>query len=121
MEDAQTKRAVTAKVPLPIYEEDLDAEEALDEFLSWTQDRGIDLWQHQEDALLALAAGDHVILGTPTGSGKSMVALGLLYLCLSAGKVAYYTAPIKALVSEKFFDLVEIGRASCRDRVSSPV
>lgn len=55
MEDAQTQRAVTAKVPLPVYEEDLDAEEALDEFLSWTQDRGIDLWQHQEDALLALA------------------------------------------------------------------
>ena len=108
MEDAQTQRAMTAKVPLPIYEEDLDAEEALDEFLSWTQGRGIDLWQHQEDALLALAAGDHVILGTPTGSGKSMVALGLLYLCLSAGKVAYYTAPIKALVSEKFFDLVDL-------------
>ena len=108
MEDAQTQRAVTAKVPLPVYEEDLDAEEALDEFLSWTQGRGIDLWQHQEDALLALAAGDHVILGTPTGSGKSMVALGLLYLCLSAGKVAYYTAPIKALVSEKFFDLVDL-------------
>ena len=108
MEDAQTQRAVTARVPLPIYDEDLDAEEALDEFLTWAEGRGIDLWQHQEDALLALAAGDHVILGTPTGSGKSMVALGLLYLCLSAGKVAYYTAPIKALVNEKFFDLVDL-------------
>ena len=108
MEDAQPQRAVPARVPLPIYDEDLDAEDALDEFLTWAEGRGIDLWQHQEDALLALAAGDHVILGTPTGSGKSMVALGLLYLCLSAGKVAYYTAPIKALVNEKFFDLVDL-------------
>lgn len=55
-----------------------------------------------------LAAGDHVILGTPTGSGKSLVALGMLFLGMAQGRRAYYTAPIKALVSEKFFDLVEV-------------
>lgn len=93
---------------LPIYSQDLSADEALDEFLRWVESRGITLWPHQEEALLSLAAGDHVILGTPTGSGKSMVALGLLYLALSAGKVAYYTAPIKALVNEKFFGLVDL-------------
>ena len=86
----------------------LDAEEALDRFLGWVADQGIELWPHQEEALLDLAAGDHVILGTPTGSGKSMVALGLAFLALATGHVAYYTAPIKALVSEKFFDLVEV-------------
>lgn len=86
----------------------LDGEEALDLFLSWTSSRGIDLWPHQEDALLSLAAGNHVILGTPTGSGKSLVALGLCFMALCTGGRAFYTAPIKALVSEKFFDLVDI-------------
>ncbi len=81
---------------------------AFERFLEWTGDRGIELWEHQEEALMDLAAGDHVILGTPTGSGKSLVALGMLFMTMAQGKRAYYTAPIKALVSEKFFDLVEV-------------
>ncbi len=83
-------------------------DEAFELFLDWTISRGIELWPHQEDALMNLAAGNHVILGTPTGSGKSMVALGMLFMALATGQRSYYTAPIKALVSEKFFDLVEL-------------
>ena len=83
-------------------------DEAFELFLDWTISRGIELWPHQEDALMNLAAGNHVILGTPTGSGKSMVALGMLFMALVTGRRSYYTAPIKALVSEKFFDLVEL-------------
>ncbi len=83
-------------------------DEAFELFLDWTMERGIELWPHQEDALMNLAAGNHVILGTPTGSGKSMVALGMLFMALCTGKRSFYTAPIKALVSEKFFDLVEL-------------
>ena len=86
----------------------LDPEESLDRFLQWVESRGIELWPHQEEALLSIAAGEHVILGTPTGSGKSMVALGMLFMAMAGDYTAYYTAPIKALVSEKFFDLVEI-------------
>ena len=86
----------------------LTPDEALERFLSWCEERGIELWPHQEEALMDLAAGDHVILGTPTGSGKSLVALGMLFLGMAQGRRAYYTAPIKALVSEKFFDLVEV-------------
>ena len=86
----------------------IGAEEALDLFLGWAESRGIELWPHQEEALLSLAAGDHLILGTPTGSGKSMVALGMCFMSVCTDRRAYYTAPIKALVSEKFFDLVEL-------------
>ena len=87
---------------------DIPAEEALDIFLGWVDDRGMTLWPHQEEALLSIAAGDHLILGTPTGSGKSMVALGLCFMSVCTDRRAYYTAPIKALVSEKFFDFVEL-------------
>lgn len=86
----------------------LPADEALVRYVDWVAARGIDLWAHQEDALMGLAVGDHVILGTPTGSGKSLVALGMCFMALCAGERAYYTAPIKALVSEKFFDLVDV-------------
>lgn len=83
-------------------------EDALDLFLSWVESQGIEPWPHQEEALLDLAAGDHVILGTPTGSGKSLVALGMCFCAVCTNRRAFYTAPIKALVSEKFFDLVHV-------------
>ena len=94
------------------YEDDpdfpLSPEDALERYLDWCAARGLELWEHQEEALMDLALGNHVVLGTPTGSGKSMVALGMCFMALCAGERAYYTAPIKALVSEKFFDLVDI-------------
>ena len=72
----------------------IDPEEALDLFLGWVESRGIELWDHQEEALLDIASGDHVILGTPTGSGKSMVALDLCFISICTDRRAYYTAPI---------------------------
>lgn len=86
----------------------IPAEDALELFLGWVESRGMQLWDHQEEALLDLASGGHVILGTPTGSGKSMVAVGLLFIANCTNRRAYYTAPIKALVSEKFFNLVDL-------------
>ena len=86
----------------------LTSEKAYERFIDWVAARGIDLWPHQEDALFALAAGSNVILGTPTGSGKSLVALGMMFMAMASGQRAYYTAPIKALVSEKFLYLVDI-------------
>jgi superfamily II DNA/RNA helicase len=82
-------------------------EEVLDRFVEWTADAGFSLYPAQEEALLELAAGRHVILNTPTGSGKSLVALGLHFKALCEGRRSFYTSPIKALASEKFFSLCD--------------
>lgn len=79
-----------------------------DTFTSWTTQRGISLYPAQEEASLGILAGDNVILATPTGSGKSMVANAAHFIALARGQRSFYTAPIKALVSEKFFALCEI-------------
>jgi superfamily II RNA helicase len=81
------------------------ADELLDEFLESVFDRGIDPYPAQEEAVLELLAGNNVILTTPTGSGKSLVAEAAHFAALRQGKTSVYTAPIKALVSEKFFAL----------------
>ncbi|MBI3217457.1 MAG: DUF3516 domain-containing protein [Mycobacterium sp.] len=77
-------------------------------FADWAQGNGTVLYPAQEEALIELVSGANVILATPTGSGKSLVATGALYAALAGGRRAYYTAPIKALVSEKFFALCEV-------------
>ncbi len=84
------------------------ADAAFDVFLDWAGERGFALYPAQEEAVLALAGGAHVVLATPTGSGKSLVAVAAHALALAEGRRSWYTAPIKALVSEKFFALVEI-------------
>ena len=87
----------------------LTADDIYERFFDWAIDvKGIEPWPHQEEAIMDILAGDHVILNTPTGSGKSLVALGMHFAALCTGRRSYYTAPIKALVSEKFFDLIEV-------------
>ena len=76
-------------------------------FAGWAKRQGLDLYPHQEEALIEVVTGANVILSTPTGSGKSLVAAGAHFAALAAGIRSYYTAPIKALVSEKFFALCE--------------
>jgi superfamily II RNA helicase len=80
-------------------------DDALDAVVAWAEGRGMALYPAQEEALIELASGANVILATPTGSGKSLVAAGAHLMALAAGIRSFYTAPIKALVSEKFFDL----------------
>ena len=87
---------------------DLVEEAVFDAFVAWAADRGISLYPAQEEAVLEIAADSHVILATPTGSGKSLVALGAHFSAMARGVRSYYTAPIKALVSEKFFALCEV-------------
>ncbi len=77
-------------------------------FADWAKDQGLSLYPHQEEAILEVVMGSNVILSTPTGSGKSLVATGAHFTALANGQRSYYTAPIKALVSEKFFALCEI-------------
>lgn len=80
-------------------------DDALDAFLAWASDSGLTLYAHQESAILELFAGHHVILDAPTGSGKSLVATAMHFKTFCELGRAWYTAPIKALVSEKFFEL----------------
>ena len=82
-----------------------DPEALFDAFAAWAAENGLDLYQAQEEALLEIVTGSNVILSTPTGSGKSLVALGAHVAALASGRRSFYTAPIKALVSEKFFEL----------------
>ena len=85
-----------------------DPAEVLDAFTTWAAEGGRPLYAHQEDAAFALATGDHVVLATPTGSGKSLVAMAGIVLARNQRRRAVWTAPIKALVAEKFFDLVDL-------------
>src|SRR5271170_2013270 len=82
-----------------------DPDAVFDAFAGWSERRGLALYPHQEEALIEVVSGANVILSTPTGSGKSLVAAGAHFAALADGRRTFYTAPIKALVSEKFFDL----------------
>jgi superfamily II RNA helicase len=79
-----------------------------DAFAGWAARQGLSLYPHQEEALIEVVSGANVILSTPTGSGKSLVAAGAHFAALAQGRRTFYTAPIKALVSEKFFALCEM-------------
>lgn len=80
----------------------------LDCFLEYTTSKRLTLYPAQEQAILELLDGHNVVLNTPTGSGKSLVAQALLFAALARGQRAVYTCPIKALVNEKWAGL-------CRD------
>lgn len=90
----------------------LGPDEIYDSFSAWATGSGRPLYPHQEEAALALVTGDNVVLATPTGSGKTMVAIAAMATALAnaprTGRRGWYTAPIKALVSEKFFEMTAV-------------
>ena len=85
-----------------------DPDAIFEAFVEWNAERGLTLYPAQEEALIEVVSGNNVILATPTGSGKSLVAAGAHFAALARDERSFYTAPIKALVSEKFFDLCAI-------------
>ncbi len=95
----------TSLVPyLERFAQEADAD-ILDLFLEWSQQMGLELYPAQEEAIIQLFSGANVVLSTPTGSGKSLVALALHFHGLAHQRRSYYTSPIKALVNEKFLAL----------------
>src|SRR3954467_6753521 len=76
--------------------------------VDWATEQGLELYPHQDEAVLELLGGANVVLATPTGSGKSLVAVAAHAAALARDEVTHYTPPIKALVSEKFFDLCAV-------------
>jgi superfamily II RNA helicase len=85
-----------------------DPDSVFDAFADWAERQGLSLYPHQEEALIEIVSGANVIVSSPTGSGKSLVAAGAHFAALAQGVRSFYTAPIKALVSEKFFALCEM-------------
>lgn len=85
-----------------------DPDEVYDALTGWVESQGLSMYPHQEEAVIELLGGSNVVLATPTGSGKSLVAVGAHAAALATDRVSFYTAPIKALVSEKFFALCEV-------------
>ncbi|HJO24138.1 MAG: DUF3516 domain-containing protein [Myxococcota bacterium] len=85
-----------------------EPEEILDRFLDWVHESGLEPYAEQDEAFLELALGRHVVLSTPTGSGKSLVAQALHFKALCEGRRSFYTSPVKALASEKFFEWCEV-------------
>lgn len=100
--------SLNASAPLAPLPGQPNADAVLDRFLAVAVERGLELYPEQEEAILELFAGRNVILNTPTGSGKSLVAAAFHFKALCAGERSVYTCPIKALVNEKFLAL-------CRD------
>src|ERR1700727_2940850 len=82
-----------------------DPDAVYNAFADWAKQQGLSLYPHQEEALIEVVSGANVILSTPSGSGKSLVATGAHFAALADGRRSFYTAPIKALGSEKFFAL----------------
>src|SRR5690348_2857795 len=87
---------------------DPDPDALFEAFESWAAEQGLTLYPGQEEALIEVVTGANVILSTPTGTGKSLVATGAHFAALAQGRRTFYTAPIKALVSEKFFALITV-------------
>ncbi|MDQ2755126.1 MAG: DUF3516 domain-containing protein [Actinomycetota bacterium] len=85
-----------------------DPDAVYDAFVDWAQGQGLSLYPAQDEAVIEVVSGANVILATPTGSGKSLVAVAAHLSALADGRRTYYTAPIKALVSEKFFALCDV-------------
>ena len=99
--------------PTPLYKRipdggTQDTGVILDRFVDWLADAGFDPYPHQEEAFIELMAGRHVVLNTPTGSGKTLVATALHFKALCEGARSFYTCPIKALASQKFFEFCDL-------------
>ncbi len=93
---------------LDVLPKDATADAVYEAFVAWSERQALTLYPHQEEAAIELFSANNVILATPTGSGKSIVAVAAHFAALADDRVTFYTAPIKALVSEKFFALCEI-------------
>lgn len=84
-----------------------DPDDLYTSFVAWAKTRGLTLYPHQDEAVIEILTGSNAIVTTPTGSGKSLIATAAHFAAYARGERSYYTAPIKALVNEKFFDLCD--------------
>jgi superfamily II RNA helicase len=88
-------------------------------FMAHCEAAGVEPYPAQFEAFEAIFEHKSVVLATPTGSGKSLVALAAQFAAFWRGhrgldptvpehlRRSVYTAPTKALVNEKFFNLCD--------------
>ena len=79
------------------FPQSTSSDEILDAFLGYLVDEGIEPYDHQEEAILELFAENNVILNTPTGSGKSLVAMALQFRAICQKRRSFYTVPVKGI------------------------
>ncbi|MGN6427507.1 MAG: DEAD/DEAH box helicase [Leifsonia sp.] len=108
MSDASASRLSTAHLPGWTGPGTVGEDAVYDAFVAWASARGLTLYPAQDESVIEIVGGSNLILSTPTGTGKSLVAVAAHFAALARGERSFYTAPIKALVSEKFFALVDI-------------
>ncbi|MDR5698515.1 DEAD/DEAH box helicase [Agromyces aerolatus] len=104
----QTRRVTDPLLSRLPHGAEVDPDALYEGFVGWAEERGFSLYPAQDEAVIEIVSGANVILSTPTGTGKSLVAVAAHAAAVARGGRTYYTAPIKALVSEKFFQLVDI-------------
>jgi len=91
--------------PLEPIRGETDPDVLMGRFLAYVEGTGLELYPAQLEAILEVFGGKNIILNTPTGSGKSLVAAAMHFYSASMGRKSVYTCPIKALVNEKFLSL----------------
>ncbi|WP_348787214.1 DUF3516 domain-containing protein [Leifsonia sp. NPDC080035] len=108
MSDATASRLSAADLPGWTGPGTVGEDAVYDAFVAWAGGRGLTLYPAQDESVIEIVGGSNLILSTPTGTGKSLVAVAAHFAAMARGERSFYTAPIKALVSEKFFALVDI-------------
>ena len=83
-----------------VLPEEPSADSVYEAFLEWTEEQGLSLYPHQEEAAIELFSGNNVILATPTGSGKSTVAVAAHFAALAASAVRHHASHVRSAASE---------------------
>jgi superfamily II RNA helicase len=58
----------------------------------------------QEESIAFIKDSKNLIVSAPTGAGKTAIASEAIAMAIAEGKKVFYTAPLKALINQKFLE-----------------